>query len=68
MLAAASILFVIVDSILLTLMISYALKDMNDPMFNISVPRFFLVYVAMSFSLASLVYGIYEFIKIFFRA
>jgi hypothetical protein len=67
MLAAASILFIVVDSILLTLMISYALRDREDPTFNISIPRFFLVYIALTFSIASLFYGIYEFIKVFFR-
>lgn len=67
MLAAASILFIIVDSILLALMVSYAMRDMEDPLFNISIPRFFLVYVAMTFSLASLFYGFYEFIKVFYR-
>jgi hypothetical protein len=67
MLAAASVLFIIVDSILLGLMVSYALRDREDPMFNISIPRFFLVYVAMTFSIASLFYGFYEFFKIFFR-
>ena len=67
MLAAASILFIVVDSILLGLMVSYALRDREDPLFDISVPRFFLVYVAMAFSIASLFYGFYEFFKLFFR-
>jgi hypothetical protein len=30
-----------------------------------SVPRFFLVYIAMAFAVASLSYGLYEFFKFF---
>lgn len=67
MLAAANVLFILVDTILLGLMISYALRDRDDPLFDIALPRFFLVYVAMTFAIASLFYGFYEFFKLFFR-
>jgi hypothetical protein len=43
----------------------YARNDINNPLFDMSVPRFFLVYIAMAFAVASLSYGLYEFFKFF---
>jgi hypothetical protein len=64
-LAFATVLFVLIDLVLLTLMGSYALNDQKDPQFDIRQPRFFLVYIALTFALCSAVYGISEFAKIF---
>lgn len=58
-LLAATVLFVLIDLILLVVVSWYADNDRRQKEFDITQPRFFLVYIALSFALCSLIYGLY---------
>jgi len=64
-LAAANVLFMIIAIILLAITSYYASYDKFSSDYNIENPRYFLVYVAMGFAIISLLYGVYQFIKLF---
>ena len=55
----ATFLFILVDLVLLSIMASYATSDRLDPEFDLSLPRFFLVYGALAFAFVSLLYGLH---------
>lgn len=54
-----------VDLILMGLMVAYAISDQHIPEFDIRIPRFFLVYVALGFTAVSALYGFWEFKSMF---
>jgi uncharacterized membrane protein YecN with MAPEG domain len=63
--AAGTILFILIDFILLAVMLAYAISDQKNPDYDIRQPRFFLVYIALIFAIFSAIYGFSEFGKLF---
>jgi hypothetical protein len=57
--AFASLFFILVDLVLLSVSAWYAHNDLKNPMFDMAVPRFFLVYIAMAFAVSSFSYSSY---------
>lgn len=55
--ACATLLFIMVDLVLLGIMLAYAISDQRSPEYDIKQPRFFLVYIALGFALISVFYG-----------
>lgn len=64
-LAFATLLFIVADLALLAVMLNFAIGDQEDPSYDLRQPRFFLIYVALSFAIISIFYGIKEFAKLF---
>ena len=57
--ALANLLFIIVDILCLSFSSYYASNDLNDPEFDLTAPKYFLVYVAIFLAICSTVYGVY---------
>lgn len=49
----------------MAVMLGFAINDRQDPSYDIHLPRFFLVYVALGFAILSALYGFNEFAKLF---
>jgi hypothetical protein len=63
----ATIGFTLINILLLIVSSHYAYVDRMKPSYDISNPRFFMVYFSIFLSAASLLYGIEEFIVNFLR-
>ena len=63
--AIGNLFFIIIDLLLFTIMLTYAINDPKDPQFNINLPRFFIVYIALFFVVFCEMYGLSEFKKAF---
>jgi VIT1/CCC1 family predicted Fe2+/Mn2+ transporter len=57
--AAVNISFILVIAFLLILACVYAILDRKNPQYNVSNPRFFIVFIAIGLGVCSLGYGIY---------